>query len=101
MPSLVATMSALARTTCVSTHYVRPKKEVVKVEKVCVDKSKTFFDSDNVRWNNCDIFLTTKEEADTWKTANFNKIYVQMCFLWDNFRSFEGLNTREGLLRRK
>ena len=27
MPSLVGTMSALARTTCVLTHYVRTKKE--------------------------------------------------------------------------
>ena len=81
MPSLVATTFVRTNKVKFSGHYVRPRthnmrahalrshqnKEVVKVEKVFVDKAKTFFDSDNVRWNNCDIFLTTKEEADTWK----------------------------------
>ena len=77
------------------------QKEVVKVEKVFINKSETFFDVDNVRWNNCDIFLTTKEKAETWKNSKFRQNIFSKCFLWDNFRCFEGLNTREGLLRRK
>ena len=41
------------------------QKEVEEVLKICVDKSETFFDVDNVRWNNVDIFFKTKENTDT------------------------------------
>ena len=77
------------------------QKEVIKVEKVFVDKSETFFDVDNVRWNNIDISITSNEKADAWKDSKFLQIIFSKCFLWENFRSFEGLNTREILLRRK
>ena len=77
------------------------QKEVLKVEKVFMDKLETFFDVDNVRWSNIDIFITSNEKADAWKDSKFLQIIFSKCFLWENFRSFEGLNTREILLRRK
>ena len=49
------------------------QKEVEEVLKIFVDKSETFFDVDNVRWNNVDIFFKTKEKTDTWNNSKFKR----------------------------
>ena len=65
------------------------QKEVVKVEKVFINKSETFFDVDNVRWNNIDIFITSNEKADAWKDSKFLQIIFSKClFLNGEFQKF-------------
>ena len=49
------------------------QNEVEEVIKVFVDKSETFIDVDNVRWNNVDIFFKTKEKTDTWNNSKFKR----------------------------
>ena len=77
------------------------QKEVEKVDKVFVDKMESFMDVDNVRWNSIDVFLTTKEKQKVWKDSNFRQNIFSKCFLWENFRNHDGLNTRQNMQRRK
>ena len=77
------------------------QKEVEKVDKVFVDKMESFMDVDNVRWNSIDVFLTTKEKQKVWKDSNFRQNIFPKCFLWENFRNHDGLNTRQNMQRRK
>ena len=77
------------------------QKEVEEVLKVFVDKSETFFDVDNVRWNNVDIFFKTKENTDTWNISKFKKRIFSKCKFWDNFRTLDNLNTREDIEKTK
>ena len=62
---------------------------MVKVEKVFVSKSETFLNVDNVIRNDCDVFLTTKEKAETWKSSKFRQNIFSKFYFWYNFRSFD------------
>ena len=77
------------------------KKEVKKVDKVFVDKSNTFMDVDNVRWNAADIFLKTSETADSWTESKFRRRIFSKCYLWENFRTVNGIKTRDDIVRMK
>ena len=77
------------------------QNEVEEVIKVFVDKSETFFDVDNVRWNNVDIFFKTKEKTDTWNNSKFKRRFFSKCKLWDNFRTLDKLNNREDIEKTK
>ena len=56
------------------------QREVLKVEKVYVDKHDTFIDIDNLRWNSVDIVLSTKENEKVWKDKNFMRNLFSKCF---------------------
>ena len=77
------------------------QKEVVKVEKVYVDKNDTFIDKDNLRWNSVDIVLSTKENENDWKDKKFRRNIFSKCFLWQTYEDESGEYSRENLNFRK
>ena len=65
MPSLVATMSALARTTCVGTHHVRTKSIIILGnERVNVFRMVTLCGRNLICWKFLKNFLSTKKLCD-------------------------------------
>jgi hypothetical protein len=75
-------------------------EEIDEVLKVYVDKSESFMDEDNIRWNSVDIFLNTTEDAEKWEDTKFRKRIFSRCFLWGSYKTFGREYTRGDVKKR-
>ena len=56
--------------------------EVEKVKTVYINKSDTYFDKDNLRWNTIEIVLTTKKPKSLWNDKKFKNSLFSKCYIW-------------------
>ena len=75
--------------------------EVEDILKVHVDQFESFLDVDKLRWNTVDIFVNSKEDAETWKDKIFRQNIFSKCYLWESYKSKDGEYSRQNLKRQK
>ena len=77
------------------------QSEVETVKTVYVNKSDTYMDIDNLRWNTIEIVLTTNKTEILWKDRKFRHNIFSKCFLWETVQTNLGEHNREFFNKQK
>ena len=77
------------------------QSEVEKVKTVYVNKSDTYMDIDNLRWNTIEIVLITNKTEILWKDRKFRHNIFSKCYLWETVKTDLGEHNREFFNKQK
>ena len=70
-------------------------RNLKKVKTVYINKSDTYFDKDNLRWNTIEIVLTTKKPKSLWNDKKFKNSLFSKCYIWQTVETNLGEHNRE------
>ena len=75
--------------------------EVEQVKTVYINKSDTYFDKDDLRWNTIEIVLTTKKPESLWNDKKFKHSLFSKCYIWQTVETNLGEHNREYFNKQK